>query len=57
MLFSNLPMNVHTSPVNSLVPGRCGCNFKYVISEHVLRINLMSTSYEIAAVNAAQHIG
>ena len=34
--------------VNSLVPGRCGNNFKSVISEHILSIKFMSPSSETA---------
>ena len=34
--------------VNTLAPGRCGSNFKSVISEHMLWMNFMSTFYEIA---------
>ena len=31
-----------------MAPGRCGNNLYNVISEHMLRINFMSTSCEIA---------
>ena len=35
--------------INSLAPGRCDCNLKSVISEHMLQIKFMSsTSVEIA---------
>ena len=34
--------------VNSLAPGRCFSHFKSVISEHLLQIKFISTSYEIA---------
>ena len=37
----------HMTLVNSLPLGRCGNNFENVISEHILRINLMCTSCEI----------
>ena len=29
--------------INSLAPGRCGSNFKYVLSKHMLQIKFMST--------------
>ena len=34
--------------LNSLAPGRCGCKFKIVISEHLLWIKFMNTSCELA---------
>ena len=36
--------------INSLAPGRCGRNFKNVISEHMLRIMFKSTSCESVLV-------
>ena len=34
--------------INSFTPGRCGSNYKSVISKHMLQIKFMSTSWEIA---------
>ena len=34
--------------VNSLAPGRCGSDFACVISEHMLRIQLISITNKIA---------
>ena len=36
------------SGLNSVVPGRCGSDFKSVISKHMPQIKLMSTSCKIA---------
>ena len=33
---------------NSLVPGRCGNDFKNIISKHILQIKFMSIFYKIA---------
>ena len=34
--------------LNLLTPGRCGSNFRSVISEHMLWIKFMTTSFQIA---------
>ena len=45
--FCNIPLALWLPQWNSLASGRSGTNFKIVISEHMLRIKLMSTSREI----------
>ena len=45
---------VPTGNVNSLAPERCVNYFKSVISEHMLQIKFMRTSYEIALLRMPQ---
>ena len=43
--------------INSLVLGRCGCNFKSVISEHMLRIIVHEHFlWNFSHVNATEHL-
>ena len=41
---------------NSITPGRCGSNFKSVISEHMFQIEFKGTSHEIACVNTGSNM-
>ena len=38
----------YLSSLNSLVPGRCGCDLKLMISKPISRIDILSTCLEIA---------
>ena len=47
MVFIRVTKSFLIPAIKSLVPGRCGSNFKIVIYEHILLIQIMSTSCEI----------
>ena len=40
---------VGREPFNSLTPGRCNCDFRYVIFKYILRFHILGISHEIAA--------
>ena len=44
VLVVSMKFQVCTNEINSLAPGRCGCNSKSVISGHMSRIKFMGTS-------------
>ena len=41
-------LSCHQYMINSLVPGRCGCNLKLVIFKLTARVDILSISCEIA---------
>ena len=47
-ILNEFVFSTHSAVVNSLTPGRCGGNFKDVISKHMLWIKFLSTASDIA---------
>ena len=39
--------NISLQSANFLAPGRCGCNFKYIISKYISGIDILSISCKI----------